>query len=134
MKKFFPAFAALTLIAAPVEAGPSSHTILNPDGSAFVCHFRSNTTRCFDMKREQHLKSQREHINRLTEFNSCLDSLGGVVGSRNLDTRSFDECSGLLTSEQIEEKAKRQEELCQSWLSSSAYATRQYLSACQYSL
>ena len=47
MKFFTSLFAAAAFAAAPAQAVPQYHSIVNPDGSAFTCKFNTSETRCY---------------------------------------------------------------------------------------
>lgn len=96
--KIFTAFAALAIIAAPANAIPRRHSIVNADGSAFTCEFSRTTstygtTRCYNVTREARLESMKSLTAGYSLINKCADDAKeqGVDGG---DSAWWDACMG----------------------------------------
>jgi hypothetical protein len=101
MKFFTSLFAAAVLTAAPAQAVPRYHSIVNPDGSAFTCKFTSysisGTTQCYNVSPESRLQTVKSLTAGYALLNSCADKAmaQGISGG---DSAWWDTCMGRTTN------------------------------------
>ena len=96
--KIFTAFAALTLTAAPANAIPRYHSIVNADGSAFTCRFSRMTsthgvTHCYNVTREARAEAMKSLTAGYALLNKCADD-AKEQGIRGGDHAWWDTCMG----------------------------------------